>query len=138
MSRKPKSERAPRKTAPAEEGRFSYDGLDRVMHEKARLAILTSLAAHANGLLFNDLKQLCALTDGNLCRHLAVLSEASLVETWKGANGPRPQTMYRLTDTGRTRFADYIHILEKVVADAHMDALPAPHPPRLSEGWSPA
>ena len=66
---------------PAGEGRFSYEGLDRVMHEKARLGILASLAAHAGGLLFNDLKQLCSLTDGNLSRHLAVLSEAGLVET---------------------------------------------------------
>src|SRR2546423_13171377 len=57
-------------------GRFSYEGLDRIMHEKARLGILASLAANAGGLLFNDLKALCHLTDGNLSRHLAVLSDA--------------------------------------------------------------
>ena len=78
MTRKPgKAE------SPAVAGRFSYDGLDRVLHEKARLGILASLAANANGLLFNDLKQLCALTDGNLSRHLQVLEEARLVEIWK-------------------------------------------------------
>ena len=49
---------------------FSYDGLDRVIHEKARLGLLTSLMAHPKGLAFADLKQLCGLTDGNLrcCR----------------------------------------------------------------------
>ena len=60
-------------------GRFAYEGLDRVIHEKARLSVLTSLAAHPNGLLFGDLKQLCGLTDGNLSRHLQVLQEAKLV-----------------------------------------------------------
>ena len=52
---------------------FSYEGLDRVIHEKARLGLLTSLMAHPKGLAFADLKQLCGLTDGNLSRHLAVL-----------------------------------------------------------------
>src|SRR5687767_12974410 len=78
-------------------GRFSYEGLDRVLHEKARLGILASLAANTSGLLFNDLKQMCSLTDGNLSRHLAVLSDAGLVETWKGTARSRPQTLYRLT-----------------------------------------
>ena len=47
---------------------FSYDGLDRVIHEKARLGLMTSLMAHPKGLAFADLKQLCGLTDGNLSR----------------------------------------------------------------------
>jgi DNA-binding MarR family transcriptional regulator len=138
MSRKRVTETAGRDKLPTGEGRFAYEGLDRVMHEKARLGILASLAAHAEGLLFNDLKQLCALTDGNLSRHLAVLSEAGLVETWKGANGPRPQTMYRLTAVGRQRFADYIRVLEMVVADAHSDTRSAAEQPGLPRGWSPA
>ncbi|MDP6582249.1 MAG: transcriptional regulator [Vicinamibacterales bacterium] len=125
------------KPAFAGTGRFSYEGLDRVMHEKARLGILASLAANPTGLLFNDLKQLCSLTDGNLSRHLTVLSDAGLVETWKGTMGPRPQTMYRLTARGRHRFADYIGVLEKVVADAQAEARPAAGP-QLSKGWSPA
>ena len=90
------------------------------------------------GLLFNDLKQLCALTDGNLSRHLAVLNEAGLVETWKGTSGPRPQTMYRLTTGGRQRFADYISVLEEVVADAQSEARSAVHRSHVSGGWSPA
>ena len=47
-------------------GRFAYEGLERIIHEKARLGILTSLVAQPKGLLFNELKDLCALTDGNL------------------------------------------------------------------------
>ena len=119
-------------------GRFSYEGLDRVMHEKARLGILSSLAAHAGGLLFNDLKQLCALTDGNLSRHLSVLCEAGLVEIWKGATGPRPQTMYRLTASGRRRFAEYISVLENVVADAQSEMKSKASQQQWSRGWSPA
>ncbi len=138
MSRKKQTERATQERLPADEGRFCYEGLDRVMHEKARLGILASLAAHASGLLFNDLKQLCALTDGNLSRHLTVLGEAGLVETWKGTSGPRPQTMYRLTASGRRRFAAYISVLETVVSDAQTESRPAASRPRLSEGWSPA
>jgi DNA-binding transcriptional ArsR family regulator len=71
---------------------FSYDGLDRVIHEKARLGVLTSLMAHPKGLAFADLKQLCGLTDGNLSRHLQVLQEARLVELIKGYEGNRPHT----------------------------------------------
>src|ERR1700716_606354 len=91
---------------------FSYDGLDRVMHEKARLGLLTSLMAHPTGLAFADLKQLCGLTDGNLSRHLGVLQEAGLVEVTKGYEGNRPHTSCRLTKTGRRRFLDYLAVLE--------------------------
>ncbi len=118
-------------------GRFSYQGLDRVMHEKARLGILASLAANAHGVLFNDLRQLCSLTDGNLSRHLRVLSEAGLIEIWKGTTGSRPQTMYRLTSEGRRRFADYIGVLERIVADAQPQAKSETDQPRFSGGWSP-
>ena len=56
-------------------GRFAYDGLDRVIHEKARLSVLTSLVTHPKGLVFGDLKEMCGLTDGNLSRHLQVLEQ---------------------------------------------------------------
>jgi DNA-binding transcriptional ArsR family regulator len=120
----------------AQTGRFSYEGLDRVIHEKARLGILASLAAHRGGVLFNELKELCSLTDGNLSRHLSVLSEAGLVEIWKGQQGPRQQTMYRLTAEGRTRFGQYIGVLESVVSDAHQKA--SHQDVRSRTGWSPA
>jgi len=104
--------------ASGEPGRFAFEGLERVIHEKARLGILTSLAARPDGLVFNDLKELCDLTDGNLSRHLAVLQEAGLVELWKGGKGRRPQTLCRLSDDGRRRFVAYVQVLERVVADA--------------------
>lgn len=118
-------------------GRFAYEGLERVIHEKARLSIMTSLAAHPPGLLFNDLKDLCALTDGNLSRHLQVLHEAGLVEVWKGFQNNRPQTLCRLTDEGRKRFVEYVNVLESVVADAVAASRATPSK-KLSQGFSPA
>jgi DNA-binding MarR family transcriptional regulator len=99
-------------------GRFSYDGLDRVIHEKARLSVLTSLAAHPKGLVFGDLKQMCGLTDGNLSRHLQVLEGAGFIAIEKGYDRNRPQTVCRITTAGRQRFLDYLKVLEKVVRDA--------------------
>jgi len=98
--------------------RFSYEGLDRVIHEKARLGLLTSLMTHPKGLAFADLKRLCGLTDGNLSRHLQVLEEAGLVKISKGFEGKRPLTTCRLTAAGRRRFLEYLEILERVVRDA--------------------
>ena len=72
------------------EGRFAYEGLDRVIHERARLSVLTSLLTNPKGLTFGDLKQLCALTDGNLSRHLSVLENAKMVEIVKGHDRNRP------------------------------------------------
>ena len=119
-------------------GRFAYDGLDRVMHERARLSILTSLATKQAGLLFSDLKDLCQLTDGNLSRHLQVLQDAGLVEIWKGTRDKRPQTLCRMTEDGRARFLAYVAVLEDVVKDA-LDASRAHGETRdLPEGWLPA
>jgi DNA-binding MarR family transcriptional regulator len=103
---------------PADRPAFAYDRLDRVMHEKARLGIMTSLLTHPEGLIFGELKRLCGLTDGNLSRHLRTLEEAGLVSSWKGFEGRRPQTLCRLTPDGRRRFLDYIAELEKVVEAA--------------------
>jgi hypothetical protein len=98
--------------------RFAYDGLDRVIHERARLSVLTSLVTHAKGLLFGDLKQLCALTDGNLNRHLQVLEEAKLIAITKGVQNNRPQTFCRITALGRKRYIEYLAVLEQVLLDA--------------------
>ena len=99
-------------------GRFAYDGLDRVIHEKARLGVLTSLIAHPKGVVFGDLKKMCALTDGNLSRHLQVLEEAKLIGIEKGYDHNRPQTICRITARGRQRYLDYLKVLEQVVRDA--------------------
>ena len=97
---------------------FAYDGLDRVIHEKARLGLLTSLMTHPKGLAFADLKQLCGLTDGNLSRHLQVLQEAGFVEVIKSYEGNRPHTSCRLSKAGRRRFLGYLAVLEGLVRDA--------------------
>lgn len=102
----------------AGEGRFAYEGLDRVIHERARLSILTSLITNPKGLTFNDLKQLCSLTDGNLSRHLRVLEKAHLVEIVKGHEKNRPQTLCKITASGRKRYVEYLSTLEQVVRDA--------------------
>ena len=100
------------------DGRFAYEGLDRVIHERARLSVLTSLITNPKGLTFLDLKQLCSLTDGNLSRHLQVLEKANMVEIVKGHDHNRPQTLCRITASGRKRFLEYLSTLEQVVLDA--------------------
>ncbi len=97
---------------------FAYEGLHRVIHERARLSILTSLVTHPRGLPFVELKQLCALTDGNLARHLQILEEERIVRITKDDGGGRPQTIARITASGRKRYLEYLSILEQVVRDA--------------------
>jgi DNA-binding HxlR family transcriptional regulator len=98
--------------------RFAYEGLDRVIHERARLSVLTSLMTHPNGLSFVELKQLCALTDGNLARHLQVLEEEKMVRLTKEAEVGRALTTARMTSAGRKRYMEYLTILEQVVRDS--------------------
>lgn len=111
------------------EGRFAYDGLDRTIHEKARLSILTSLSRHPKGLDFADLKSLCGLTDGNLSRHLQVLEEAGLVQILKTYEHKRPHTSARITAEGRQRYLDYLAVLEQVLKDAVADSEKAARSP---------
>jgi len=103
---------------PANEGRFAYEGLDRVIHERARLSVLTSLLTNPKGVIFNDLKQLCSLTDGNLSRHLRVLETEGMIEIVKGHDRNRPQTLCAITPEGRKRYLEYLSTLERVVKDA--------------------
>lgn len=114
-------------------GRFSYDGLERAIHEKARLGILTSLVTHGAGLSFNDLKSLCSLTDGNLNRHLEALREAGFVETEKEQGEGRATTICRITAVGRQRFLEYLDELRRVVDDAAVSR--SPDASRLKPGW---
>jgi DNA-binding MarR family transcriptional regulator len=100
------------------EARFAYEGLDRVIHERARLSVLTSLVTNPKGLAFGDLKQLCALTDGNLNRHLRVLEKGKMVEILKKQDRNRPLTVCRITPSGRARYIEYLSTLEQVVRDA--------------------
>ena len=105
-------------TASDRQAPFAYDGLDRVLHEKARLGIVTALMAAPKGHSFGELARLCALTNGNLSRHLQVLQEAGIVALIKGYDGVKPTTHCRLTPIGQDRFLAYLGVLEQVVSDA--------------------
>jgi DNA-binding MarR family transcriptional regulator len=96
---------------------FAYDALDSVIHERARLSVLTCLITHPKGLGFADLKTMCALTDGNLSRHLQVLRTAKLIEITKDADHSRPHTFCRITANGRKRYLEYLAVLEQVIRD---------------------
>ena len=96
---------------------FAYDALDGVIHERARLSVLTSLVTHPKGLGFADLKTMCALTDGNLSRHLQVLKTAKLIEITKDVDNNRPHTFCRITAVGRKRYLEYLAVLEQVIKD---------------------
>lgn len=108
-----------------DKGRYAYQGLERAIHEKARLGILTSLLTKPEGLMFSELRDLVDLTVGNLSRHLHVLEEEGLVEIQKSFSGKRPQTTCTLTTEGRDRFVAYLHTLEQVIHDAQHAANPA-------------
>jgi DNA-binding MarR family transcriptional regulator len=96
---------------------FAYDALDSVIHERARLSVMTSLVTHPKGLAFADLKSMCALTDGNLSRHLQVLRTAKLIEITKDIDHNRPHTFCRITANGRKRYLEYLAVLEQVIRD---------------------
>lgn len=116
-------------------GKYAYDGLDRVLHEKARLGILTSLFTHPDGLIFGEIKSLCSLTDGNLSRHLQVLEREELVKIHKISGEGRPQTSCRLTDLGRQRYLEYLEELQAVLKAANEQQKAQEN---LKPGWNPA
>jgi DNA-binding transcriptional ArsR family regulator len=119
-------------------GRFAYEGLDRVIHERARLSILTSLVGHKLGLPFADLKRLCSLSDGNLSRHLQVLLEAKLILMSKSFERNRPQTRCEITPLGRRRYVEYVDVLEQVVRDAAAATPMEEGSPRIPPKLAPA
>ncbi len=96
---------------------MSATNLDRVFHERGRLAICSTLVAQTEGVSFTALQEACGLTDGNLNRHLHALAEEGIVETERRTGIGRPQTIVRITSAGRSRFLDYIDALEAIVRD---------------------
>lgn len=98
---------------------FAYPGLERIFHERGRLAICTCLIAHHDGLSFTELQAACDLTDGNLNRHLHALAEVGILAIDKQRGGGRPLTIYRITKRGQQRFLAYVDELESVVRDVH-------------------
>ena len=88
--------------------------LDRVIHEKGRLAIMSMLAASPD-LSFTDLRDALAMTDGNLTTHIRTLQEAGYVAVAKSFKNRRPLTTCSLTPAGRKAFAAYVTLLEQIV-----------------------
>ena len=88
--------------------------LDRLIHERARLGIISALAGN-NSLTFNDLKRLLKATDGNLSVHARKLEEAGYISCKKSFAGRIPRTDYRLTATGRRALEQYLRDMEEVI-----------------------
>jgi DNA-binding HxlR family transcriptional regulator len=88
--------------------------LDRVIHERMRLAIVSALAVNAS-LTFNDLKQMLNTTDGNLSVHARKLEEASYVVCNKFFDGRTPKTEYKLTTSGRRALERYLNHMEAII-----------------------
>jgi len=88
--------------------------LDRVIHEKGRLTIMSLLAASPQ-LSFTEIKTSLNMTDGNLTAHVRTLHEAGYVSVTKAFQDGRPLTTYALTRLGRKAFAGYIDLLEQIV-----------------------
>ena len=89
--------------------------LDRVIHEKGRLAIMSMLAATPE-LSFTELRDTLAMTDGNLISHMRTLQEAGYVATSKSIEKNRSLTTCSLTPAGKKAFAGYINLLEQILA----------------------
>jgi len=104
------------------EAPFAYSGLERIFHERGRLALCTCLVAHPQGVSFTELQEACGLTDGNLSRHLYALAEMGIVSVHKAAGSGRPTTIVRISSNGRARFLTYIDELESVVRAVHARA----------------
>jgi DNA-binding MarR family transcriptional regulator len=88
--------------------------LDRVIHEKGRLAIMSLLAA-APQLSFTELRDTLNMTDGNITAHVRTLQEAGYVAVTKSFQGGRPLTTFAITEPGRKAFTHYIDLLEEIV-----------------------
>ncbi|MBT3193451.1 MAG: helix-turn-helix domain-containing protein [Verrucomicrobia bacterium] len=92
--------------------------LEKIFHEPNRLAIMSALCAAESGLSFPELRETCSLTDGNLNRHLKVLSGSSAIVIKKQFINDRPRTTVSLSPTGLARFQDYLKALEAVLLNA--------------------
>jgi DNA-binding MarR family transcriptional regulator len=88
--------------------------LDRVIHEKGRLAIMSMLAASPE-LSFTELRDALSMTDGNLTTHIRTLQEAGYVSVTKSFQNNRPHTTCSLTAAGHKAFTNYINLLEKII-----------------------
>lgn len=102
----------------------SAPDLDRLIHERVRLGIVSALAAN-EALTFNDLKSLLQITDGNLSVHARKLEEAAYITCSKSFEGRLPRTEYRLSPKGRAEFEKYLAHMESIVTAMKSSMHPA-------------
>ena len=88
--------------------------LDRLIHERVRLGIVSSLAVNG-ALTFNDLKAILGLTDGNLSAHARKLEDAGYIECAKSFDGRTPRTEYALTPRGKRELTEYLEHMEALI-----------------------
>lgn len=100
-----------------------YSALKQIFHEPNRLAIMSALVNAPDGIAFNDLKEECGLTDGNLSRHIQMLVKARAVRTRKSFIRNKPRTTIFLSERGRESFLEYLQVLDEVLRMA-AEALP--------------
>lgn len=112
----------PKKSSTKKSTQDALEELDRVFHEKARLGIMTTMIGSPDGMNFNDLKELCDLTDGNLNRHLKVLVDTGVLSVKKTGQGRNTNSHYRLTAKGRRAFERYLNALETILNAAKKSA----------------
>lgn len=96
---------------------LKIDNLDKVIHERARLGIMSMLAA-VDGIGFVELKRSLELTDGNLSVHLRILEEAGYVGVEKSFADRKPRTEVSITRKGRAAFKAYVDVLDSIVRQA--------------------
>jgi DNA-binding transcriptional ArsR family regulator len=92
-----------------------YAGLKQIFHEPNRLAIMSALVNAPNGITFTDLKAECGLTDGNLSRHLHMLTKTKAIRIKKSFVENKPRTTVFLSDRGRESFLEYLQALDEVL-----------------------
>ena len=93
---------------------LAIPNLDRLIHERIRLGIVSALAANSS-LTFNDLKKLLRTTDGNLSVHARKLEEAGYIACSKSFEGRMPKTEYALTEPGRKALERYLNHMEALI-----------------------
>jgi DNA-binding MarR family transcriptional regulator len=94
--------------------------LDRIIHEKGRLGIMSMLAANPE-LSFTEMRDSLGMTDGNITTHIRTLQEAGYLSVTKSFQKNRPLTTCALTPVGRTAFAQYINLLEQIVRQSKLE-----------------
>jgi DNA-binding HxlR family transcriptional regulator len=94
---------------------IDFTQLDKTIHEKGRLSIMTLLASRVEPWAFQDLKSQLDMSDGNLITHLRTLEKAEFIAGEKLTGDGRPQTLYLMTPAGRAAFVAYLGVLEQIL-----------------------